>query len=204
MTTFLLLRHASHDWLARGMAGRLPGVGLNERGRAEAAALAAPFAAAGLVAIYSSPRQRARETAAPIAARLGLPVGAAEEFDEIDFGAWMGLSFAELERDVAGWDTWVNRRGSATPPGGEPFAGVPLRARAGIDRLGRAHPQGRVLVVSHGDVIKALLAHTLGLSLDLLERFAIDPASLSVIETGPGWAQVRLVNGTAAGLAPSL
>jgi broad specificity phosphatase PhoE len=197
MSTFLLLRHAAHDWLAKGIAGRLPGVSLNAQGREQARAVAAWLATAGVDAIYSSPQARALETVAPLAERLGLPALVSDSFDEIDFGRWMGQSFEQLARDPD-WDGWVNRRGSATPPGGEPFAGVQRRALDGLERLAIAHPGQRVLVASHGDVIKAVLASFLGSSLDQLERFEIAPASVSVVATGPGWSKVHLVNGAAA------
>lgn len=201
MSTFLLLRHAAHDWLGRGIAGRLPGVGLNATGQAQARTLGRQLGTSGITAIYSSPQQRTLETAAPLAALLALPVHAAAEFDEIDFGAWTGREFAELQADAFLWRQWVDHRGSATPPGGEAFADVQRRALSGLQRLQRLHPEGRVLVVSHGDVIKALLAGHLDLSLDLLERFEIAPASISVLAVGEGWSQVRLVNGSGAGLA---
>ena len=194
MTTFILLRHASHDWLGRGLAGRLPEVSLNAQGRTEAQQLVERFAGVPLAAIYASPQPRTQQTARPLAASRGLPVGIEPGFDEIDFGAWMGLRFEDL-RGTAGWDQWVHRRGSACPPGGEPFAGVPDRALAGLQALQHAHPDGQVLVVSHGDVIKAVLARCLGMSLDYLERLEIAPASASVLAMGEDWVQVKLVNG---------
>ncbi|QJW83667.1 histidine phosphatase family protein [Ramlibacter terrae] len=128
MTTFVLLRHASHDWLGRGTAGRLPNVSLNAKGRAEAQQLEARFASFPLAAICASPQPRTQQTVQPLAASRGMPVGIEPALDEIDFGAWMGLRFEDL-RGSAGWDQWVNHRGAACPPGGEPFAGVPQRAR---------------------------------------------------------------------------
>jgi broad specificity phosphatase PhoE len=200
-TTFLLVRHGAHAWLGRGIAGRLSGVGLDATGRAQARALAEQLCASGITAIHCSPQQRTRETAAPLAARLELPVQAADEFDEIDFCDWTGREFGELQADAARWRRWVEQRSTATPPGGEPFAQVQRRAMAGLQRLQALHPDASVLVVSHGDVIKALLAGHLGLSLDHLERFEIAPASLSVVAAGAGWSQVRLVNRTLEGLA---
>ena len=96
MTDFLLVRHAAHDWLGRGIPGRLPGVALNAQGRVQAEALAERLLAADIGAIYSSPQLRARETAAPLAARLRLQVGLAGEFDEVDFGDWTGPEFDTL------------------------------------------------------------------------------------------------------------
>jgi len=187
VTTLLLLRHAAHDWLGRGIAGRLAGVSLNDEGRLQAQALAlAQRTQTPIDAIYSSPRQRARETAVPLAQRLELPVTLAPEFDEIDFGGWTGWTFEQLRQEGARWREWVERRSAARPPGGECFADVARRAMAGAERLAGLHPARNVLVVSHGDVIKALLATCLGLSLDSLERFDVAPASLSVIARTQG------------------
>ena len=193
MTTFLLVRHAAHDWLGRGIAGRLPGVSLNAEGQAQAQALVARLASWPLQAIVCSPQQRTRETAAAVAAARGLPMLADAGFDEIDFGDWTGTSFDDL-RAHPHWPQWVDRRSTAQPPGGEPFADVPARAMAVLHRLCGEHPDGHVLVVSHGDVLKAVVATALGLSLDHLERFDLAPASLSVLAMGPGWQRLEQLN----------
>jgi probable phosphoglycerate mutase len=197
MTRFLLVRHASHDWLGRGIAGRTPGVSLNSQGVREAARLPAFLAARPFDAIYSSPRERTLETAAPVANARALPVVVREGFDEIDFGEWTGRSFDEVARDGERWRLWCEHKGAAGAPGGETFAQVQERAQAALDELARLHPGGSVLVVTHGDVIKALLAGFLGLPLDHVERFEVAPASLSVADVKPGWSQVRLLNATA-------
>ncbi len=195
MTRILLLRHAAHDLAGRALAGRLPGLGLNVHGRQQAVALVEPLQSQSIGVIYSSPQQRARETAAPLAQRLGLGIELASEFDEIEFGEWTGKSFIEIgQQNAAEWHAWVHQRSQATPPGGEPFMAVAHRTRAGVQRLCQQHPDQVVLVVSHADVIKATLATHLGLSLDLLERFEIACASLSVLEVGDHGSQVKLVN----------
>lgn len=198
MTTFVLLRHAAHDWLGRGFAGRLPGVGLNDAGRVQADRLVARLQQQAIAAIYCSPQQRTRETVAPLAAQRGLPIRIEPAFDEVDVGDWQGRSFAQLRALGDAWTQWCERRGSATPPGGEPFAGVPARAIAGLRRLAAEHGDAQVLVVSHGDVIKAMVARCLGLSLDSLERFDVAPASVSVIVTQGEWMQLRLLNSLAS------
>ena len=194
MTRFLLLRHAAHDWIGRGVPGRMPGVALNAQGQREAAGLVARLQSREIDAIYCSPQQRAQETAAPMATARDLPIQRADAFAEIEFGDWSGKSFQQLDLDPE-WRVWVERRSVAVPPGGETLAQVRERAMAGIEQLRRAHPDQSVLVVSHGDVIKVVLAEVLGLSLDHLERFDIAPASLSIIDSAPGWSQVKLVNG---------
>jgi probable phosphoglycerate mutase len=193
MTTFLLARHAAHDWLGRGFAGRQPEVALNAQGLAEAQALVQRLAGVALDAIYCSPQPRTQQTAAPLAAARGLPVRIAAAFDEVDLGDWQGRTFEEV-RDQAAWKHWLAHRGSAQAPGGEPFVQVARRAGEGLRQLAEAHPEGHVLVVSHGDVLKAMIADCLGLSLDHLERFDIAPASISIVAMGPDWAQLRLLN----------
>jgi broad specificity phosphatase PhoE len=191
----LLVRHAAHDLAGRALAGRMPGLTINEQGCMQAQALASWLAAEDIAAVHSSPQPRARDTVAPLAARLKMPVSIAPEFDEIDFGHWTGRSFDQVrDQDPVVWDQWVNRRSTATPPGGEAFIDVQRRALHGIERLRRSHSEQTVLVASHGDVIKAVLAGVLGLSLDNLERFDIGCASLSVLHAGDGWTQVERIN----------
>jgi probable phosphoglycerate mutase len=197
VTRLVLVRHALHDWIGRGVAGRMPGVALNAKGREQAEALAAALPLDAVDALYSSPQQRAQETAAFIARRLKLDVRAAPEFDEIDFGEWTGRTFAELDAGAPGWSDWVDRRGSARAPGGEAFAQVRDRVVEGARRLQREHASGTVLVVTHGDPVKALIATHLSMPLDELESFDVACASLSVIELGDangGWAKVRCLS----------
>ena len=194
MTTFVLARHAAHDWLGRGFAGRMPGVGLNEKGKQQARELVQRLEDVPLAAIYCSPQQRTQETATPLAEARGLSIRVEPAFDEIDFGDWTGRTFDEVKARGDGWDHWLAHRGSAQLPGGERFADVPLRAMAGLRRLVRAHPDQHVLVVSHGDALKAIVATCLGISLDHLERFDIAPASITVMAMGEGWQQVQLLN----------
>jgi probable phosphomutase (TIGR03848 family) len=195
VTTFLLVRHGAHDLLGKAVAGRAAGVALNAQGRGQAQELVERLAARAINAIYSSPQQRAQETAAPVAAQRGLQVNTDDALDEIDFGDWTGLSFERLRAEGERWRMWVEQKSIACPPGGESCAQVQRRAMAGIERLEKLHPDQTLLLVSHGDVIKSVIASYLGISLDHLERFEIAPASLSVVMTGPGWAQVKLVNG---------
>lgn len=195
MTTFVLVRHGAHDWLGRGIAGRMAGVMLNGEGQAQAHQLVERLGHRTIAAIYSSPVERARQTAAPLAQARGLTVAIDHAFSEIDFGEWTGRTFAELEADHDRWRTWCDRKSLAAAPGGEAFTAVQRRVLDGLERLRRVHPAGVVLVFSHGDVIKAAIAGVLGLSLDHIERFEVAPASLSVVEAGDGWAQVKGLNG---------
>ena len=193
MTVFHLVRHAEHGLLGRVLTGRMPGVPLSEQGIAQAAALAERFAKMEIAAVLSSPVQRARETAEPIAAVLGLPVTIEAGLDEIDFGDWTGLGFDALDGQP-GWERWNRSRSIAACPGGESMLGAQARSVMAVRRAAEAHPEGQVILVSHQDVLKALLAHILDLSLDRLDRYELAPASRSVLQWCDGWARVDGLN----------
>ena len=176
MTTFLFIRHASHDLLGKGLAGRGP-IPLNPQGRIEAEQLAIRLDAVRLDALYSSPRNRTLETAEPLAQRRKLPVNVLEAIDEIDFGDWTERTFTELEPDPQ-WPLWIQQRSAAQPPGGETIGRVQQRTTEALRLLASQHREETVALVTHGDVIKAAIAHFLGISLDHLEQFEIAPASV--------------------------
>lgn len=196
MKRFLFVRHTAHDYLAKGIAGRQPGVHLNDSGRKKAEAVGDHLACLPINAIYSSPLERARETAEPLARKLGIDVQLADEFNEVDMGAWTGRTFLELD-SVPQWKQWNAFRSSTRPPNGESMLEVQQRV---LQKLGDIPASaGLVLIVSHGDVIRAIVVHYLGLHLDLLHRIEVDPGGLSLIELGQDWARVRCVNSTADG-----
>ena len=196
-TTFHLVRHASHGLLPHTLAGRMPGVALSEAGREEALLLAARFGAEAVAAIVSSPLQRARETAEPIAERLGLELATDAGFEEIDFGVWTGQRFDELAPDTA-WQAWNRLRSLAGCPGGETMAQAQARALLALGRLRAAYPDGSVVVVSHADVLKAVLAAALGLPLDHMQRLTLEPASCSTLVVFDADVRVDRVNWTVA------
>lgn len=196
-TTFFLLRHAAHDRLGRVLCGRMAGVSLGETGRAQARKLGERVSRETVAAVYTSPMERARETAEPIAARLGLDVEVAPEIDEIGFGQWSGMPFAELERDPR-WAAWNAARSVTRPPGGETMLEAQGRAVGFIERLRAKHPDGAAALVSHADLLKAVLAYFLGLPLDLIGRFEIGPASLSTLLVGDWGAKILTLNEVAA------
>jgi broad specificity phosphatase PhoE len=198
-TTVFLVRHAAHDRVDSVLCGRMPGVGLGEDVHRQAEALARHFAAVGggVDAVWTSPLQRARETADPIAGRLGLLPWASDALCEIDFGAWTGQSFDDLRDDLR-WRRWNEERGSERPPGGESMAEAQARAMGELERARDEHPDGRVVLVGHGDVIKAVLAGVLGLSLDAHARFEIAPASISALAVWDGGGKVLTMNEAAA------
>lgn len=196
MTTFLLIRHALCDPVGRSIAGRAPGIHLNDSGRRQAQRLAQQLSVAPLSGVYSSPLERAVETARPIATRHGLEVQSVESFNEIDFGSWTGRTLAELDR-LPEWAQFNESRSRCSTPGGENMAEVLGRVLRGLDRLGALHPPPEaVAVVSHGDVLRSVLAHALGMPLDLIHRLEISPASVSMLETGGSTPRVSLLNST--------
>src|SRR5438045_6242346 len=126
MTVFHLLRHGEHGLLGRVLAGRMPGVGLTERGRAEIAAVAERLAEANIAALYSSPLQRTRESAEIMAERLNLPILFREDVIELDFGEWTGATFDAIRADPR-WQLWSTLRSTASIPGGETMREVQRR-----------------------------------------------------------------------------
>jgi probable phosphoglycerate mutase len=195
LTTFLLLRHAAHDLVENTLAGRMPGVHLSAQGRRQAEALARRLAELPLAAIYSSPLERAVQTAQPLAARLGLPVQICEGFAEIDFGEWTGRRFADLAQEPR-WQHWNAFRSGAGLPNGGLMLWVQARAVAALHELCQQHPDLVVAVVSHGDVLKAAIAYYLGVPLDLFQRIEISPASLSILAVQPWGARLVRLNDT--------
>lgn len=201
MTRFLLIRHAMVDATGTRLAGRMAGVHLNAQGRTQAQALARRLAGSPIAAVYSSPLERAVETAEPIASLLGLEVALREDFLEIEFGDWTDRPLA----DIAGEPRFqrFNSFRSCTPvPGGEFMLQAQARMVVGLDALRARHPRESVVVVSHGDMIKAAVAHYAGIPLDLFQRIEISPASMSVAEIGEDAVRILAVNDTGGEAMP--
>jgi probable phosphoglycerate mutase len=192
-TTIVLVRHAAHPLLGKVLCGRMPGVELDEVGRSQAVRLGADLAALRPAALLTSPIGRARDTAAAIGKASGLAAQPCDALNEIDFGDWTGAGFAALADDP-GWARWNIARAEACPPGGEPMREAQARVVAGIQRMQADHPHGTVLVVSHADIIKAVLLWCLGLTLDAHARFDIDPASTSAIVLWEGGGKILWMN----------
>jgi probable phosphoglycerate mutase len=197
LITLALIRHAAHELVGHTVVGRTRGVHLSPHGMRQAEALAGRLAGSGIAALYSSPLERALETAAPIGARLGLDVVPAEELNEIDFGAWTGRTVAELDQ-LEAWRQFNLFRSSVRVPDGETMVEVQARLLGLVEHLAATHPGRTVALVSHGDVIKAALAHWLGVPLDLFQRIEIAPASLNLVRLCPYGPKVLLLNGSGA------
>jgi probable phosphoglycerate mutase len=194
VTVFHLLRHGEPNVFGR-INGRLPGVGLSGRGRAEIAAVAARLADEQIAALYASPLQRTQETAEILSERLGLPVGGREEVIEVDFGEWTGLTADDIRKDPR-WQLWSNCRSIASIPGGESWRQVQDRAVGALFDLQRVHPGDSVVIVSHGDVIRSALLFALGMPLDFYSRIEVALASISTIRLDGSGIRVLALNET--------
>jgi probable phosphoglycerate mutase len=192
-TTLFLARHAVHGLVDQVLCGRTAGVHLGEAGRHQAAQLARRLGQARLAAVYSSPLERARETAAVVAASVRLDPVIEDALTEIDFGAWNGRRFDSLQDDPD-WRRWNAERGTARPPGGESMSEVQARSMRWAENASDRHPDEAIAAVSHGDVIKAMVAAVLGLPLDHYARFEIGPASLTTIMLWRGGASLLRMN----------
>jgi probable phosphoglycerate mutase len=195
-TTLILIRHALNDWVGDKLAGWTPNVHLNDKGRAQAEALAARLADRPISAIYSSPLERAVETAETIAAPHKLEVQIREGVGEVRYGEWTGQSLKELAKEDA-WRVVQFYPSGARFPGGEAIREMQTRAVAELDAILAAHPSETILVVSHADVLKAVLAHYAGLHLDLFQRLVVSPASLSVVAFTPMGPRLVCLNDAA-------
>jgi probable phosphomutase (TIGR03848 family) len=195
VTTLLLIRHGLTDHTGTRLIGRTPGVSLNDRGRDQAARVAEQLEGFGIRAIVSSPLERCRETAAPLAERRGLRVEVRGGLSETHYGAWTGRTLKQLSRTKF-WRTVQYVPSGVRFPEGESLLEVQARAVAETERVVAEHPSGAVACFSHADAIKLLLAHFAGIPLDLFQRLVIDPASLSVIALGSGAPRILRVNDT--------
>jgi len=189
--TIHLVRHGSHVLPPGILAGRLPGAGLSDEGREQAGRAGERLAGAGGIdAVQCSPLERTYETAGIIAERLGLVPVQAHALVEIDFGVWSGKSFEELDHRED-WRRWNHFRTGTRPPGGETMSEVLTRALHHVETL---RPGTATVLVSHCDVIRALLTHWLGMPADLLLRLEIAPASISTVQIGPWGPRILRIN----------
>ncbi len=166
---------------------------LSREGLEQAAIVADLLGTQPIAAVYASPRERAWYTARDIAEPHGLEVRIDDGLEEIDFGDWAGKTFVELEDDPR-WHEWNESRGSARCPGGESMGEAVGRAAAALETIAAEHEGETVAAVSHCDIIRGAVAHYLGLPLDHLLRFDIDPASVSRLELGNQGGRIVSLN----------
>ena len=195
MTHFFLVRHGENDWVKKNrLAGWIPGVHLNENGRCQAQDAGARLAPQPVKAIYSSPVVRCVETAEYIAPHFQLPIIINEEFGETRYGEWEGKKVKKLAKKPQ-WQIVQFFPSRMRFPGGEALREVQFRAIQALEKLGDQHKSESVVVVSHADVIKLVLAHYLGVHIDLFQRIAVSPASISVLHLSEkGFVRVLRVN----------
>jgi len=199
-TLVLLVRHGQTPTTGKVLPGRAPGLHLADRGREQADAVAARIAALNgprrkVAAVYASPLERTRETAAPIGKALGLRVRQAKGLLEADFGDWTGAALKVLSKRPE-WRTVQRNPSGFRFPNGESFIEMQTRICTAIQRLRTAHPGQTVVAVSHADPIKAAVAHALGTHLDLFQRIVVSPCSVSAILYGDEGPIVLAVNST--------
>jgi broad specificity phosphatase PhoE len=190
----ILVRHAEPDEAVRGRIYGSLDPELSERGREHAAAVARGLAGEPIGAVYTSPRLRARATAAPLAARLGLEPREEEDLREIDFGELEGLTLAEAVERYPGESRWMAAPAGALFPGGESVAGLRARAVGAARSIADRHEGETAAVFSHAVVIRAILADALAMAPDALFRLDQSYGGISVVEWFDGNPFVRVVN----------
>jgi probable phosphomutase (TIGR03848 family) len=194
MSTFYLIRHGRNDHLTKGLlAGRLPNVHLNDDGRAEADRLASILAEVGIERIFSSPLERALETAQPLARKTGLDIEVSSEILEINFGDWTGQAMRDLDLD-RDWKNFNLYRSGTRIPNGETMLEAQIRMVAFLENLQLQKPNQTVALFSHGDPIKSIFAYYLGIPLDLFTRIEITPGSYSILRLEDWGPQILAIN----------
>jgi probable phosphomutase (TIGR03848 family) len=200
-TLFLLVRHGQTPTTGKLLPGRAPGLHLADTGHTQAQTAADRIAAMAKVdAIYASPLERARETAAPIGKARGLKVHIDKGLLECDFGDWTGAELKKLMK-LPEWNTVQRAPSTFRFPNGESFTEMQTRMVTALDRLRAAHEGGVVVCVSHADPIKAAVAHAMGTHIDLFQRIVISTCSVTAIAYTAGGPIVLTVNSTGGSLA---
>ena len=197
MTRFLLIRHADHPAIGQYLAGQAAGLHLSDAGRQQVHALVTTLHDVPLIAVISSPMERTRETAEPIARDHGLDLQLVDDLVEFGVGEWTGRTFAQLDGEPE-WRRFNELRSVTRPPNGELMLEVQARSVAAILRLHERYPEGTIAVVFHGDVIRAVLLYVLGMPIDFLHRLEISPARISIVDVDLNGVRVLQVNGESA------
>ncbi|MEE2769088.1 MAG: histidine phosphatase family protein [Actinomycetota bacterium] len=201
-TLVIYVRHGTTPTTGARLPGRTPGLHLSSSGRAQAETVANRLSEAlpgppgrEVTAVYASPMERARETAAPIARALGLRVRTAKGLNECEFGSWTGRRLSDLAK-LKAWKTVQNQPSVFRFPDGESFAEMQARITRQVAGLVSRHPDQAIVCVSHADPIKAAMASALGTPLDLFQRIVVEPGSVSAVLHTPTHPIVLTVNST--------
>ena len=195
MPLFLLIRHGENDYVKKGfLAGRTPGVNLNKAGQEQARLLAEKLAAAPIKAIYSSPLERALQTAEPLAKALGVEVSLRPGLTEVEVGDWTGMKLNRL-RSQKLWNVVQFSPSRMQFPGGETFAQAQYRICQELEVLSKQHePMDLVICVTHADPIRLAVAYFVGMPLDTFQRLAVAPASITALFLGEMGCQLLALN----------
>ncbi len=195
MPLLLLIRHGENEYTKTGrLAGRLPGVNLNERGRKQAEELAESLSNAPLAAVYSSPLERAMQTAEPIAKAHNLEVIATPGLMEANVGEWQGKSVRRLALSKY-WRIVQGAPSRARHPGGESFAEIQVRIVSALEEICAKHrDRDLVACVFHADPIRLAVAHFIGMPLDHFQRLGCDTGSVTLLAVGPSSAHLVWLN----------
>lgn len=193
METLFLLRHGKTAWNEEGRVMGRRGIPLNRNGMLQAKRIARILPRLDIDAIYSSPLKRALETSRILVQENDLPMKIDSNLTEVAFGRWEGYRFEDLIQDEA-YQRFLRDPIKATVPGGETIQDVQKRGLKVIRRATREFPQGRLLFVSHADVIRAIMCHYLRLPLEEFRRLRIDNGSLTALEVDGLWAEIKFMN----------
>ncbi len=200
-TTILLVRHGQTPTTGQSLPGRAKGLHLSDTGRQQAAEVAERLATFPKIdAIYASPLERTRETAAPLAKKLRQRVVIDKGLVECDFGDWTGAKLVDLMKKPE-WAIVQRAPSTFRFPNGESFTEMQVRITSALDAIRLRHPGGVVACFSHADPIKAALAHAMGTHLDLFQRIVVSTCSVSALAYGTGSPIVLTVNSTGGSLA---
>jgi probable phosphomutase (TIGR03848 family) len=181
MTQILLVRHGQNEWVnKKRLAGWIPSVHLNEEGMEQVSNLSQRLVSLPIKAIFSSPLERCIETAQGIAAAQGLEVIESDQFGEVRYGEWEGKKVKKLAKKRS-WYAVQHYPSRFQFPSGEALRAVQQRAVDAIEDIAALHQDEMVVIVSHADVIKLVLAYYLGMHIDLFQRIGLSPASVSVL-----------------------
>lgn len=197
MTRLLLVRHGLTDWNVSGRFQGQTDVPLNKTGRLQAEALARRLAGEGILCIYASPLQRARETARIIAAPIGCPVILDLRLCELHFGDWEGLTYEQIaQRQPQALAAWQANSETTPPPGGESLAQLAARASAFLQDIRSLYEEKTVLLAAHGGLLQVMICLALGLPAHMYWKFAISPGSISELGLYPDAAILNALNVT--------
>jgi probable phosphoglycerate mutase len=193
MTTLWLVRHAVTSHTGKKLSGWTKGIDLSDEGRDQAEGAADLLKRVPLDAVYASPLERTVQTARLVARRHGLSVRIARDLGEVQYGKWTNKSMKVLARTKL-WTKVQQWPSGARFPDGESLREVQARAIVAVEGLVEEHPRGHICCVSHGDVIRLLVAHYLGVHIDLFQRIVVAPASVSTISIGDRGPMILAVN----------